>query len=177
MAVKLTAISNASSDALRLPLENVGANIVVRLSGGIPKKLEGLVFLHPTMQLPTDAVERIRNLPGVIRTTGAVFLWDLSPNKYQSLVGVDSKGTSGIPDLNSQLISGKPLYPEVLPVEALVDGDFASKNKIKVGDQIELQGKSYRISGTVDTPKSGNIMRVDIYLPLAEAQLLASNAP
>ena len=177
MAVSLTAISNASSDALRLPLENVGADIVVQLSGDIPEKLEGLVFPHPTAQLPADAVERIRNLPGVIRTTGAVFLWDLSPNKFQSLLGVDSKGTSGIPGLNSQLISGKPLNPEVLPVEALVDGDFASKNKLKAGDQIELQGKSYRISGTVDTPKSGNIMRADIYLPLAEAQLLASNAP
>jgi putative ABC transport system permease protein len=177
MAVTLTAISNASSDALRLPLENVGADIVVQLSGDIPKKLEGLVFPHPTAQLPADAVERIRNLPGVIRTTGAVFLWDLSPNKFQSLLGVDSKGTSGIPGLNSQLISGKPLDPKVLPVEALVDGDFASKNKLKAGYQIELQGKSYRISGTVDTPKSGNIMRADIYLPLAEAQLLASNAP
>ena len=92
-------------------------------------------------------------------------------------MGVDSKGTSGIPDLNSQLISGKPLDPEVLPVEELVDGDFASKNKIKVGDQMEFQGKSYRISGTVDTPKSGNIIRADIYFPLAEAQLLAINAP
>jgi len=44
MAVTLTAISRASSDALRLPLENVGADIVVQLSGDIPKKLEGLVF-------------------------------------------------------------------------------------------------------------------------------------
>ena len=177
MAVTLTAISRASSDALRLPLENVGADIVVQLSGDIPKKLEGLVFPHPTAHLPADAVEKIRKLPGVIRTTGAVFLWDLSPKKFQSLLGVDSKGTSGIPGLNSQLISGNPLDPETVPVEALVDGDFAAKNKLKVGDQIALQGQSYRISGTVDTPKSGNIMRADIYLPLAEAQLLASKAP
>jgi lipoprotein-releasing system permease protein len=177
MAVTLTAISNASSDALQLSLENVGADIVVQLSGDIPKKLEGLVFPYPTAQLPADAVERISKLTGVIRTTIAVCLWDLSQNKFQSLLGVDSKGTSGIPGFNSQLISGKPLDTEVLPVEALVDGDFASKNKMKAGDQIELQGQSYRISGTVDTPKSGNIMRADIYLPLAEAQLLTSNAP
>jgi putative ABC transport system permease protein len=79
MAVTPTAISRASSDALRLPLENVGADFVVQLSGDIPKKLEGHVFPHPTAQLPADAVEKIRKLPGVIRTTGAVFLWDLSP--------------------------------------------------------------------------------------------------
>ena len=176
MAVTLTAISRASSDALRLPLENVGADIVVQLSGDIPKKLEGLVFPHPTAQLPANTVEKIRKLPGVIRSTGAVFLWDLSPNKFQSLLGVDSKGTSGIPGLNSQLISGNPLDPDILPVEALVDGDFAAKNKLNVGDKIELQGQNYRISGTVDTPKSGNIMRADIYLPLAEAQLLASKS-
>jgi hypothetical protein len=50
----------------------------------------------------------------------------LSPNKFQSLLGVDAKGTSGIPGLNSQLISGKLLGPEVLPIEALVDGDFTA---------------------------------------------------
>ena len=83
---------------------------------------------------------------------------------------VDSKGTSGIPELNYQLINGKPLYPLIHPVEALVDGDFAAKNKLKFGDHVELQRQSYRISGTVDTPKSGNIMRADTYLPLAEAQ-------
>ncbi|MBC8259328.1 MAG: ABC transporter permease [SAR324 cluster bacterium] len=177
MAVALTAISRASTDALRLPLENVGADIVVQLSGDIPQKLEGLVFPHPTAQLPAEIVKKIKKLHGVIRTTGAVFLWDLSPNKFQSLLGVDSEGSSGIPGLNSQLISGKPLDPESRPVEALVDGDFAAKNKMKVGDQVELQGQSYRISGTVDTPKSGNIMRADIYLPLAEAQLLSSKAP
>ena len=51
MAVTLTAISNASSDALRLPLDNVGADIVVQLSGDIPKKPEGLVFPHSTPQM------------------------------------------------------------------------------------------------------------------------------
>ena len=129
MAVTLTAISSASSDALWLPLENVGVDIIVQLSGDISKKLEGLVFPHPTAQIPADAVERIRKLPGVIRTTRSVFLWDLSLNKFQALLGVDSKGTSGIPGLNSQLISGKPLDPEVLPIEALVDGDFTAGSR------------------------------------------------
>ncbi|MEC8940788.1 MAG: hypothetical protein VX221_00255 [SAR324 cluster bacterium] len=54
LAVTLTAISRTSSVALRLPLENVGADIVVHISGDIPKKLEGLVFPHPTAQLPAD---------------------------------------------------------------------------------------------------------------------------
>ena len=73
MAVTLTAISRASTDALRLPLENVGADIVVQLSGDIPQKLEGLVFSHPTAQLPAEIVEEIKKLPGVIQTSGAVF--------------------------------------------------------------------------------------------------------
>ena len=66
MAVTLTAISTASTDALRLPLENVGDDIVVQLSGDIPQKLEGLVFSHPTAQLPAEIVEEIKKLPGVI---------------------------------------------------------------------------------------------------------------
>ena len=87
LAVTLTTISRASTDAQRLPLENVGADIVVQLSGDIPHKLEGLVFSHPTAQLPEEIVEEIKKLPGGIQTAGAVFLWDLSPNKFQSLFG------------------------------------------------------------------------------------------
>jgi hypothetical protein len=100
MAVTLTGISYALSDALRLPLENVSAYIVVQLSRDIPKKPEGLIFPRPTKKILADAVERICNLTGVIRTTGAVFLWDFSQNKFQSLLGVDSKVNSGIPGLN-----------------------------------------------------------------------------
>ena len=67
MAVTLTAISRASTDALRLPLENVGTDIVVQLSGDIPQKLEGLVFPNPTAQLPAEIVNNIKNLSGVIK--------------------------------------------------------------------------------------------------------------
>ena len=51
----------------------MGADIVVQLSGDIPEKLEGLVFSHPTAQLPAEIVEEIKKLPGVIQTSGAVF--------------------------------------------------------------------------------------------------------
>ena len=63
MAVTLTAISRASTDAQRLPLENVGTDIVVQLYGDIPLKLEGLVFSRPTAQLPAETVEEIKNFP------------------------------------------------------------------------------------------------------------------
>jgi len=94
MAVTLTAISRVSSDALRLPLENVGADIVVQLSGDIPKKLEGLVFPHPTAQLPATAIEKISKLPGVVRPPELFFYgtclkinsspcWELTPKVLQ----------------------------------------------------------------------------------------------
>ena len=72
-AVTLIAISSASSDKLRLLAENISVDIVVQLSGDIPKKLGGLLFPATTGYLPAESVERIRKLPGVIRTTGAVF--------------------------------------------------------------------------------------------------------
>ena len=56
-------------------------------------------------------------------------MWDLSPSKFQSLLGVDFRGTSGIHGLNSQLILGKPLDPEFLPVKGLLDGDFTAVSR------------------------------------------------
>ena len=103
MVISLTAISNASSDALRLSLENIGAYLVVQLYGDIPKKLEGLVFLNLTAQLFADAVERNRNLPEVIRSIGTVFcvtclqvnfshFWELTLQVHQeSIVWIHNK--------------------------------------------------------------------------------------
>ena len=78
MVVTLTAIISTSSDAFRFPLENVGGDIVLQLSGDILKKPEGVFSPPPTGYLSADAVERIRKLPVVILTKGAVFLWDLT---------------------------------------------------------------------------------------------------
>jgi putative ABC transport system permease protein len=59
----------------------------------------------------------------------------------------------------------------------LLDSDFATKNKMKVGDNIKVGVDKFPIAGIVDAARSGKLVRADVYMPLAAAQGLATAAP
>lgn len=82
-AMVLTALATSYGNALQVPIETVGADVVVQTQGDIPPKLEGLVFPHPNALIPADIVKQIRALPGVISLTRAVYIWDLEPARYR----------------------------------------------------------------------------------------------
>lgn len=173
-AVLLTALATSSSRAIQLPMKTVGADVVVQLTGDIPPKLEGLVFPHPNALLPRTAIERIRYLPGVLSVTRAVYLWELAPDHYQSLLGVE-EGEAGIGGLNARLIDGRPLAP--LDRSVLVDSDFAARKGIKPGFDLPVGDTMFPVAGIVDAARAGKVARADVYLPLAVAQALAAAAP
>ena len=83
-AMVLTSLATSYARALRVPIETVGADVIVQQQGDIPPKLEGLVFPHPNALLPATIVGQIKALPGVIALTRAVYMWDLEPDRYES---------------------------------------------------------------------------------------------
>lgn len=173
-AVLLTTLATSYADAIRMPMKTVGADVVVQLSGDIPPKLEGLVFPHPNALLPQATVERIRALPGVVSLTRAVYLWELAPDRYQSVLGVDG-GDAGLDSLNARLTAGRSLAAG--DNGALVDSDFAAKTGIAPGASLSVGGEAVAVAGIVDAARGGKVVRADIYLPLARAQALAAAAP
>jgi ABC-type antimicrobial peptide transport system permease subunit len=55
--------------------------------------------------------------------------------------------------------------------EALVSSTYASRNALKVGSKLDLNGTSFSVVGLVDPPLGGQ--GVDVYLPLAQLQKLS----
>lgn len=173
-AVVLTSLAASYAQALRVPIETVGADVIVQQQGDIPPKLEGLVFPHPNALIPADVVQRIKTLPGVIDLTRAVYLWDLEPDRYESVLGIDDNDV-GLKALAQRLIDGKPIAAASRAV--LLDSDYATKNKVKVGDTIKVGVDEFPVAGIVDAARSGKLVRADVYMPLAVAQALATAAP
>lgn len=174
-AVLLTTLAGAYSNALRVPLETVGADVIVQRQGDIPPKLEGLVFPHPNALIPAGVIEQIKTLPGVISLTRAVYMWDLEPNRYESILGIEDSDV-GLKALAERLVTGKPIKPDSRAV--LVDSDFATKNHLRVGDSLPIGPRdALPIAGIVDAAQTGKLIRADVYTPLAVAQTLAAAAP
>ena len=173
-AVLLTALATSYSRAIRKPIETVGADVIVQMTGDIPQKLEGLVFPHPNALLPATQVAEIRVIPGVVSLTRAVYMWELAPDHFQSVLGIED-GEAGLSGLGSRLIDGKALTAGDRAV--LVDSDFATKNSVRVGSELNIGGTMCPVVGVIDAARSGKVVRADVYMPLAVAQGLAVAAP
>ena len=173
-AVLLTALATSYSRAIRKPIETVGADVIVQMTGDIPLKLEGLVFPHPNALLPAAQVAEIRAIPGVVSLTRAVYMWELAPDHFRSVLGIED-GDAGLSGLNSRLIDGKALNAGDRAV--LVDSDFATKSGVRVASELNVGGTTYPVVGIVDAARSGKVVRADVYMPLAVAQGLAVAAP
>ena len=163
-AMVLTALATSYARALRVPIETVGADVIVQQQGDIPPKLEGLVFPHPNALIPADIVEQIQAMPGVISLTRAVYMWDLEPDRYESVLGIEDSDV-GLAGLGQRLIDGKPITAASRAV--LLDSDFATNNHVKVGDNIKVGDDAFPVAGIVDAARSGKLVRADVYMPLA----------
>jgi ABC-type antimicrobial peptide transport system permease subunit len=173
-AMVLTSLASSYARALRVPIETVGADVIVQRQGDIPLKLEGLVFPHPNALIPAPIVAQIKAIPGVIGLTRAVYMWDLEPDRYESVLGIEDSAV-GLAALGQRLIDGKPIAATSQAV--LVDSDFATKNKVKTGDILKVGADAFPVAGVVDAARSGKLVRADVYMPLALAQGLAAAAP
>jgi ABC-type antimicrobial peptide transport system permease subunit len=173
-AVVLTALAISYGNALQVPIETVGADVIVQTQGDIPPKLEGLVFPHPNALIPADIVKQLRAIPGVISLTRAVYMWDLEPNRYESVLGIENTD-AGLIRFDGLLVAGKPLAADSKAV--LIDSDFANNNHLKVGDDIKVGDETFPVAGIVDAARTGTVVRADVYMPLAPAQALATAAP
>jgi lipoprotein-releasing system permease protein len=173
-AVILTALATSYGNALQVPIETVGADVVVQTQGNIPPKLEGLVFPHPNALIPAGIVKQVRALPGVISLTRAVYMWDLEPKRYESVLGIENTD-AGLARFDALLVAGKPITPNSRAV--LIDSDFATNNHIKVGDDIKVGEDAFPVAGIVDAARTGKVVRADVYMPMPIAQGLAAAAP
>lgn len=172
--VVMTALAASYSRAIKVPIETVGADVIVQMQGDVPPKLEGLVFPHPNALVPASAVEKIRAIPGIISLTRAVYLWDLEPQRYESVLGIEDNDV-GLRSLSGRLIDGKAIGSSDRAV--LLDSDFAAKNHVKVGARIAVGGVGFPVAGIVDAARTGKVVRADVYMPLSIAQGLATAAP
>ena len=173
-AMLLTALASSYAQAIHAPIETVGADMVVQITGDVPPKLEGLVFPHPNALIPADAVAAIGRMEGVLSVARGVYLWELAPDHYQSVLGIDND-EAGLQSLAARLVDGKPLNPGDSAV--LLDSDFAAKRNLKVGATLDVGRTEFPVVGIVDAARGGKVVRADVYMPLAPAQQLATTAP
>lgn len=91
-----------------------------------------------------------------------------------TVYGADLSDLQLGPVSQTRVISGKDFTSADANSDvALVDSDYATANKLKTGDTIDVGGTTFKIIGIVEQPESS--APPDIYIPLARAQAIATS--
>ena len=75
---------------------------------------------------------------------------------------------------NASLTKGRTFTsPDTNTNVAVVDSNYATAHKLKVGSTVPIAGKKFKVIGIVTQPQAGSPPQV--YIPLARAQALATD--
>ena len=174
--ITLQAFSQAYRQAARAPLTEVGADLTAQRQGDVPESFEGIVFPHSVAPIHSEETAAIRSIPGIEDIVGAVFFWSFEPDGFIAGLGFDPQSQFGPGRLQAAVIAGRFLRPDDRQA-VLLDASFAVQRGVNAGQKISLDDQSFEVVGLVDSGKAGRIASANLYLPLAEAQRLASGAP
>ena len=173
MAILITmnALSSAYSEAARIPLKEIGADITVQRAGNVPENLAGPVFACSAVTIRKNEVDQIRSLPGVQGFAQALLVWVFDTDRFTIVLGLDPSNPFGPGVLRSQLTDGRFLQKG--KNHALVEASYAKTHNIQTGDKVTVAGKTYPVAGIADASRATKIAVAHIYLPIEEARKMA----
>jgi hypothetical protein len=174
--ISLQAYSEAYRNAARVPLSEIGSDIIAQKQGERPLAFEGVVFPHSTSPLHQEEIQAIRQMPGVLAIGQAVFFWYFEGERFVVGLGLDPGETVGPGRLRSAMRAGRFLQPGEQGV-AVADTNYAADNHLQVGASVSISGKPFKLVGLVDTARAGQVANANLYIPLADAQALSISAP
>lgn len=174
--ISLQAYGAGYRRAARVPLAEIGSDIVAQRQGARPEGFEGIVFPHSTAPIHPEEVARIRTVPGVEAAAEALFFWSFEGDQFLVGLGVDPTQEVGPGRLRAGLRAGRFLRAGDHDV-AVADTSYASENGLTLGGEVVLAGHRYQVVGLVDTSRAGQVANANVYLPLTDVQPLVAAAP
>ena len=169
--ITMNALSSAYSEAARMPLKEIGADITVQRAGNVPENLTGPVFACSAVTIRKYEVDQIRSLPGIRSLAQALLVWVFDTDRFTIVLGFDPSNPVGPGVLRTQLTDGRFLQKG--KNQALVEASYAKTYNIRTGDSVTVAGKTYPVAGIVDASRATKIAVANIYLPIEEARKMA----
>jgi ABC-type antimicrobial peptide transport system permease subunit len=172
--ITMNALSSAYTEAARMPLKEIGADITVQLAGDVPENLTGPVLPCSAVTIRKNDIYQIRRLPGIQGFAQALLVWVFDIDRFTIVLGLDPSNPDGPGVLRSQVIDGR--FLEKGKRQALVEASFAKHLNLKTGDTLTVAAQTYPVVGIVDASRATKIAVAHIYLPMEEAQKMATES-
>ena len=156
----------------QIPLNRIGASVIVQTEGVIPDKIAGIVLPHSNGPVYARQYRRLSRLGFVKASDRALYFWDFTSG-YKSVTGYEPEGSILANILTGSLGSGR------LPrnnKEAVISYDYSRKYRLGPRDTVSIARHAFAVSGVLKSTTEAQIMPADTYVTLKAAQGLAASS-
>lgn len=177
----LNTLAGGYEQASAVPLKQLGTDLTIQKgSGPIPDKFEGAILPCADNKIDGIAAAKLKSIPGVEQLTTGLLLWVFDAgmnnvNDFKMVLGIDPVADFGPGVLKSGVKGGR--YLDVNDRSAaMLDETYAAKQGINLSDTIIVANRNFKVIGIVQAPSASLLGATNVYIPLTDAQDIASHA-
>jgi hypothetical protein len=165
----------ALQKAFLAPLTDIGASMIVQVSGDVPEEMAGPVLPCSVAPINKDQIVQIRKLSGVQNLSEAVLFWDFQAAGMNIVVGFNPQDQTGPSLLRNALVSGRYFTSDDTD-KVLVDLTWAESKKAVLGSEVRIADHAFTIVGIIDSSRISRIATAQLYIPLQDAKDIVSGS-
>ena len=180
--VAMNALGSAYQEAIRLPMKNVGADVVAQKA---EKRLENSPLTNTAMQgirlpfanqiLSAADLLTINELPEVSATATSLLLWEFAPDGFKTIMGMNpAQPGLGPVKVKDWVVEGRFLEQEG---EVILEKHFAKFKSAKLHDSILIANRPFKVVGLLSIKEGAQIAAANSYISIYDARSLLGSDP
>lgn len=172
--VAINSVSSAYQEAVSLPFKSLGTDMIVQRpekrasdSAQSAAVMRGIRLPFSNQLLSKEDLAQIQAIEAIDSYATSLLLWEFGKTGFRTIMGVDSSQPSLGPVKATEWIK-EGRFPG--KGEILVEKHYAKFAHTKMGDSIEIGGRSYKVVGLLEIREGAQAASANMYLPISEAR-------
>jgi putative ABC transport system permease protein len=130
--------------------------------------MRGIRLPFSNQLLPSGDLEKLKTIEGVDSMASSLLLWEFDKSGFRTIMGIDlAQPNLGPVKVKEWLKEGR--FPQK-EGEIVLEKHYAKFQHKKLGDAVEINGRSFTVVGLLEIKEGSQIASSNIYLPLQDAQ-------
>lgn len=173
LLISLSALSLAYSEAARIPLKEVGSDLVVQKYGKAPTIVSGPILSCSIGPMTQKEIDEMNRLDGIEEISPALVIWVFDKDYFKIVTGIDPDCKLG-KMMAAQVEEGEFIKNQTRT--AVVEKNFAQMYGINLHDNISINNNDYTVIGLLNAQRQDKIGSTNIIIPMQDAQEMAYNS-
>jgi putative ABC transport system permease protein len=176
MIITLFSVSMAYEKAVTSPFTSIATDIAlsrVRDDTSKTPAAKGVILPSANQAIDLREINRLCALPEVKEAAAALLLWSFDPGQFKVIVGMDPNSPAIGPSKAREWIKEGRFFEQGETGVAVLESHYAKFYGLKVGDHLTIAEHQFPVVGVYEVREGAQLTSANIYLPLADAQILA----